>query len=278
MAAHGASRLAAPGARGELLLVVLAAWAALLALPLGLGGMGISWDALNHHVYLGWTAFSPRFDRDWLAAGYQAFTYPYLYWPFYKLVELQVPGMWAGVVLISLNVFVVPALWIIARACVPERSWEGTAMRAGAVLLALSGQLSLSLMDTTANDLYAAAPLVWAVALGLVASRMPTPPAGWLTTNRALALSGAFAGVAVAFKLSNGPLVLVMPVVWALVPGTPLQRLGHVVRGTAWSVAAFALAYAAWGWQLWHYTGNPVYPFVDDWFDPVRALAGRQAP
>ncbi len=267
----------APAAGAELLVVVLGLWLALAAIPVGLGGIGISWDALNHHVYLGWTAFSPRFDRDWLAASYQSYTWPYLYWPFYKLVELQVPGMWAGVVLVSLHVLMVPALWIIARACVPERSWEGTALRAGAVLLAFLGQLALSLMDSSANDLYAASPLVWAIALGIVASQTPLPFT-WLTTSRAIALSGVFAGISVAFKLSNGPLILAMPVVWGLVPGTPLRRLRYVVSGTAWSIAAFVLAYAPWGVELWRYFGNPLYPFCDDWFAIVRELVGWQQP
>jgi hypothetical protein len=270
-------RNASPAPRMELLLVVAVVWLLLASIPLGLGGIGISWDALNHHVYLGWTAFSPRFDRDWLAASYQAYTYPYLYWPFYKLVELQVPGMWAGLALVSLHVLMVPALWTIARACVPERSWEGTALRAGAVLLAFLGQLTLSLMDTTANDLYAASPLVWAVALGLVASQTPSPGA-WLTPMRAVALSGGLAGIAIAFKLSNGPLVLVMPLLWALVPDTSMRRLGYVLSGTAWSIAAFALAYGWWGWQLWQYTGNPIYPFCENWFALVRELVAWQKP
>lgn len=277
MAHSGTWSLAPPAARVELVLVVLAMWLALAAIPLGLGGIGIGWDSLNHHAYLGWTAFNPRFDRDWLAAGHQATTWPYLYWPFYKLVALQVPGMWAGAVLVSLHVLAVPALWIIARACVPDRSWEATALRAGAVLLAFLGQLTLSLMDTTANDLYAASPLVWSVAIGILACR-PPEAAGWLTPVRAVVLSGILSGVAVAFKFSNGPLVLALPLIWALVPGTPLQRLLAVVRGTAWSMAAFIVAYGWWGWQLWELTGNPIYPFLEGEFTTLREQAGWRQP
>lgn len=271
--------LASPAPRTELLLIVILMWLGLAAIPLALGGIGISWDALNHHVYLGWTAFEPRFDRDWLAASHQAYQYPYLYWPFRKLVEMRASGMWAGVVLVSLHVLAVPALWLIARACVPVRSWEGTVLRAGAVLLAFLGQLTLSLMDTTANDLYAASPLVWAVAMGLLATQ-PTPAAGWLTTSRALSLSGAFAGLAVAFKFSNGPLVLVLPLLWVLAPGTPLQRLGHVARAGAFSALAFALAYGWWGWQMFHQFGNPMYPFQQyhDAFAWLRELGGWRQP
>jgi hypothetical protein len=150
-------------------------------------------------------------------------------------------------------------------------------MRAGAVLLAFLGQLALSLMDTTANDLYAASPLVWAVALGIVAAQRPLPLV-WLPPGRAIALSGVLAGIAVAFKLSNGPLVLVMPIVWGAAPGAPGQRLRAIVSGTACSIAAFVLAYGWWGAQLWRYFGNPLYPFCDDWFAPVRQLVGWHQP
>jgi hypothetical protein len=171
----------------------------------------------------------------------------------------------------------VPALWMIAQACMPETSWEAAVMRGGAVLLAFLGQLTLSLMDTTANDLYAASPLVWAVALGLTPSRSLSGH-GWLTPARAIDLSGAASGIAVAFKLSNGPLVLVLPVLWIMVPGSFRQRLGYVLVGTFWSVVAFLLAYGWWGWQLWQYFGNPIYPFSDSWFDPIRQLAGWAPP
>jgi hypothetical protein len=272
------ARICSPSERTELVVTVVVAWLLLAAIPLGLGGIGISWDALNHHVYLGWTAFEPRFDRDWLAASHQAYQYPYLYWPVYKLVQLQATGMWAGVALISLNVLMVPALWWVAHICMPARSWEGTALRAAAVLMAFLGELTLSLTDTSANDLYAASPLVWAVALGLAAAWQSRAPGAWLTVSRAVAMSGAFAGIAVAFKFSNGPLVLLMPLLWALVPGTPGQRLGQMVRGTAWSIGAFILAYGAWGWQLWQHFGNPMYPFYDNGFELLRELAGWRQP
>jgi hypothetical protein len=266
----------APSGRSELLLVVAAMWLLLASIPLSLGAIGISWDALNHHAYLGWTAFNPRFDRDWLAASYQAYQYPYLYWPFYKLVEMQVPGMWAGVVLVSLNVLVVPALWLVARVCVPVHSWEGTALRAGGVLLAFLGQLTLSLMETTSNDLYAGTPVVWAVALGLIASQ--ARETGESTTDRAIAWSGAFIGLAIAFKFSNAPIVLAVPLLWALAPGTMLQRLRHILRGAAWSIAAFMVAYGWWGWQMWQQFGNPIYPFYDPWFTALRDSVGWRHP
>ncbi|HEX5572491.1 MAG TPA: hypothetical protein VFX31_13940, partial [Ktedonobacterales bacterium] len=227
----------------------------------------------NHHIYLGWTAQHPRFDRDLLAASYQSYQYPYLYWPAYQLMRVGASGVVAGIVLASLQVAVAPALWLIARACMPERSWHATVMRACAVVLALLGQVSLSLLDTTAVDGLAATPLVWAVAFALVAGT-PHTAVPWLTPARSIALSGLMAGVSTGFKLSNGPLALVLPLLWIMAGAGSRQRLLNVVRGGAWTIVGFVLAYGYWGWMLWQQFGNPIFPFGDGAFAPLRAALG----
>ena len=267
------ARMTPPSRATELVLLVLAAWAAFIAIPLGLGGIGLSWDALNHHMYLGWIADSPRFDRDFLAASYQSFQYPYLYWPAFKLYESGMGGAWAGAILASLNVTAVPALWLLARACVPDGGWYGFAMRWLAVALGFLGSVALSMFDTTANDLLAAIPLVWAIALAIEATLALTDRSRlWLVV-----LSGACAGISVAFKLSNGPLAILMPVLWLLPAGSAYRRAGFVFLGCAATLLGFVLAYGPWGWQLWTHYGNPVYPFYDDWFARLRDVVGWHA-
>jgi hypothetical protein len=257
-----------------LLALLGVAWLAFISIPLALGGIGLSWDALNHHLYLGWTAEQPRFDRDFLAASYQSFQYPYLYWPFYKLYQAGLSGQWAGAVLVSLNLLAVPPLWLLARTGVPEMSWYGTAMRWLAVALALLTNVVLSMFDTTANDLLAAIPLVWAIALAM--EPWDARRSAWLTPWRLMLLSGFCAGVAVAFKLSNGPLAILMPLLWCLHGPSLRQRAINVAGGCLATLAGCALAYGYWGWQLWVHYGNPIYPFYGHWFAPLRALLGWQ--
>jgi len=257
----------------EILGVMLATWAALISVPLALGQIGISWDALNHHIYLGWVADRPRFERDFLAASYQSYQFPYLYWPVYKLSASGVSGAWAGVVLATLEWLAVPALWLIARACIPGRSWFDTWMRGISVVLGLSSGLVLSLLDTTANDLLAAVPLVWAVAFAMAPLDVEN---SHLSTRRAVLLSGLFAGVAIACKLSNGPLAVLLPVFWICCGASFNQKLANALLGCVAVVAGFVLAYGYWGWQLWQHFGNPVYPFYDEIFERVRNWAGWQ--
>lgn len=263
------------GGWAELLVVVAVAWLLLVSIPLGLGGIGLSWDALNHHIYLGWVAGSTRFDQDFLAAGFQSYQYPYLYWPAYKLFQAGVTGAVAGVVLVTVHLVTVTALWLIARVCIPDRSAYGAAMRAMAVLLAFLGQVVLSLMDTTANDVFGAAPFVWSVALALLGANPPhvlrgmAPRTFWL-------LSGACAGISVAFKLSNGPLALMLPLLWLSGAPSGGERVKNLAWATLGATIGFALAYGYWGWQLWEHFGNPVYPFGDTLFEPLRRLVGWQ--
>lgn len=244
---------------------------ALAAVPVLQGRSGIIWDALNHHIYLGWIAGQPRFDRDFLAAGWQSYQYPYLYWPAYKLALSGISGASAGVVLAALQSLAVPPLWLVARSLSPGDRAEDIALRWLAVALALAGGITLSLVDTTSNDVLAGIPLIWAIALGLLAHQD-----GAAQDRRValIALSGVCAGVAVAFKLSNGPLALVLPMLWGPIPGAPRLAARHILVGGVATVLAFVLAFAPWGWQMWQQFGNPVYPYRDDLFEIVRTWLG----
>ena len=104
----------------EVALLTLLAAVAAASLPLQAGYLGWSWDALNHHVYLGLTAESPRLGHDVMAASSQSYQYPYLYWPVYRMSLLDAPGAWVGAGWAALQVLlVVPPLWTIAWRLLP---------------------------------------------------------------------------------------------------------------------------------------------------------------
>ena len=258
--------------RWEALLVCLLGWAAFVSIPLGQGTLGLSWDALNHHIYLGWTAERPRFDRDFLAAGYQSFQFPYLYWPVYKLAMLGWSGAAVGAVLATLHALAVPPVWMLARACVPGRTGFDIALRGFAVTLAFLTSVVLSMFHSTQNDLMAAVPLVWAVALAM--EPVARPAMGRSASRRYVLLSGLCAGLAVAMKLSNGPFAVLLPALWLLAQSGVRERLVVASVGCAATTFAFVLSYGYWGLQLWRNFGNPVYPFYDGVFAPLRGLLG----
>lgn len=259
----------------ELSLVLITGWLAFISIPLLLGEIGISWDALNHHIYLGWTAEHPRFDQDLFAASGQTFQYPYLYWPVYKLSQSGLSGMWAGVVLATLNWLVVPPIWMIARVCMPGRDAFSVLMRSVAVALAFMTGVVLSMFDSTSNDLLAAIPFVWALALALNALRDVDSTRN--APHMPVIYSGICAGISVAFKLSNGPLVLLFPGLWMMVGCGTRPKAINLMAGCLAVIVGFLLAYSYWGWQLWRHFGSPIYPMYDYWLQPLRDWLGWKA-
>lgn len=266
-------RTLSPGLlRWEAVAVCLVTWLSLLAIPVSLGGLGLGWDALNHHIYLGWTAEQHRFDLDFLGAGFQSFQSPYLYWPVYKMAASGWTGLSAGAVLASLHIVVVWPVWMLARACVPGSSFFHLAMRVLAVALALASSVVLSAFGSSMNDVLAAAPLVWAVAL--VVGPIARGEVAGTTARRNVALSGVCAGLAVGLKLSNGPLAACMPALWWLYARDLRSRVQTTSLGVLGASAGFFLGYGHWGWLLWKEFGNPVYPFHGQWFALLRLWLG----
>jgi hypothetical protein len=259
--------------RLELPFVVLAMWLVLVSVPLSLGSVGISWDGFNHQIYLGWVADSPRFDKDYMAASLQAYQFPYLYWPVYKLAALGVSGLTAGIILSSLHLIAVPPIWMITKALIPGRDLFDIALRAAGVALAFMSALPLKTLETTGNDLLAATPMLWAIAFAFIAiTREKSDPAP--SNVRLSLLSGLLGGLSVACKLSNGPLVLLIPCLFLACQGRPLERLQWLLINAVATVAGFCLAYGYWGYQLWLHFGNPLFPFYDNLFEPLRKMLG----
>jgi hypothetical protein len=257
--------------RYELLFVLLAAWLVFASIPVVRGNLGLSWDALNHHIYLGWNLESRRLGADRLAGAYQTYQPPHIYWPGYKLAVLGADGVTAGVVLATIHLVVVPPVWMLARTLMPGAGAFEVAMRLLAVLLAFMTAVVLKLFEATSNDLLAAAPFVWALALGLEAIAVNKSQEQVL---RLACWSGLLAGASVGLKLSSGPLAIVLPILWFMAPGPIRSRLLRVASAALLCVAGFVVVYGWWGWQLWVHFGNPLYPFYDYWFEPLRALTG----
>ena len=243
----------------EALLLTLLAAASGAALAWQAGHWGWSWDALNHHVYLGLTAEHPRWHLDVLAANYQAYVYPYLYWPTYRisLIEgdgLKVLMLWSA----AQSAMLLPPIWLAAyRLLSPSNMapWELPLARGAACALAYSSAIVLLAVTMSSNDLLATMPLLWALALHL----------GQPQSGRRAFTCAALWGVSTAFKWSNGLMLPVLFFWWwqASTPHFPLRRGVAITIGAA---VGFGVAYLPWGIQLWQVTGNPFYPYFQALF------------
>lgn len=248
----------------ELVLLTMVAAAAAAAIPLSGGYWAWSWDALNHHIYLGMTAEQSRWHLDVMPASYQTYQYPYLYWPVYRLALWDGPGAVAGALWAAFQAaMLLPPVWLTCLRLLPEAAgsteprWHGALERTAGCALAFMSTIVLIGLETSANDLLAAVPLLWALALSL----------GRPFSDRRAALAAALWGVATAFKLSNG-IFLPLLLLWWWVPQRPWLPLRRGLALAAGAAAGFGLIYAPWGWQLWQLTGNPFYPFLGTLFGP----------
>lgn len=260
----------------ELPLLMLMAALAFMSIPIVRGGLGLSSDTLNHHIYLGWVANSTRFNLDLFAASYQSYQYPYLYWPIYKLAIGGASGTFAGVIIASLNLFLIPPIWMLARACIPGITPYDALMRLFSVVLALMSCVILLSLETTSNDLLVAIPLVWAIALAILP--MDQFRQGRMTPERCILLSGVLAGVSTAFKLSNGPIAILIPGLWCFSGITTRQRVRYISIGAGAAIGGFLTTYGYWGWLLWRWFGNPIYPMYDGLFTQIRSVTGWMQP
>jgi hypothetical protein len=223
------------------------------------GPWGWTWDALNHHVYLGLIAESPRWSLDVLAASYQGYQHPYLYWPVYRIALMSGDGQWVAMAWTAAQAaLVLPPIWFCARALLAAPQvgrWEMIGMRVAACFLAALNGVVLLGLQPSSNDLMAAWPLLCGTALHL------SRPA----SIRFAGLAAMLWGASVALKWSNG---LMLPVLlfWAWHPVRPHLQLRRCWTVACGAVIGFAVVWAPWGLQLWSVTGNPFYPYFRAWF------------
>lgn len=231
---------------------------AFLVSYLNTDAFALTWDTLNHHIYLGAFAETPRWHLDVLAASSQSYQYPYVYWPLYRLSLIQAPGALLGALWVSFLVLsAAPAIWLITYRLLPDgRSvTQSMVLRILAIYLALCTLGVLFSLQTTSNDFLTSIPILWGIALAVL-NQSPG-------NNRYL---GAFAiGVGVAFKLSNVVFLCMLP--FASLPlRTHQQFITRLVAVSCAASVGFLIAYAPWAWQLYRETANPFHPHLQVFF------------
>lgn len=249
----------------EASLVTLIVGLIFLSIPLNQGGIGLSWDALNHQIYLGWVASAERFSLDLFAAASQSYQYPYLYWPLWVAAEAGWGGVSAGIFLAMIHVAAVPPVWIVAYSFIPGVNPYTTLFRCAAVAMAFMSALPLKTLESTGNDLMAAMPFLWGVAIvcRIAASAVPGRR---LFLPIATGVAGALIGLSLALKLSNAPIAVAVPIFLLMVSGPWHQRLRLLLCFSLWCVVSFISFYGWWGMMLWDQFRNPIFPLYDPIF------------
>lgn len=219
-------------------------------------GQDANWDLLNYHLYTPLAWLDGRLDQDIAVAQLQTWHNPLLDVPFAWMVQAGASG-WAMTLWLSLPAFV--ALFAALRlmdALWPEHRSLLRTLAAGAV--AATGVAAWSGTGSSLNDAYVGAGMLSAL-WWIVASRGRRGP--WATWLPVGLLAGAVAGL----KLTAAMYCIGFAAA-ALVAGPVRELPSRIVALAAGGLFAVLVTWGPWGWRLWEQTGNPLFPYFNDWF------------
>ncbi|HWA30929.1 MAG TPA: hypothetical protein VG867_07515 [Rhizomicrobium sp.] len=243
---------------------VILAWAALVLVL----GKDTSWDFRNYHWYIPYAYLNHRMGFD-VAVAHQATYYnPTLDIPFYLLAS-HVPAWLALGILGAVQGCNVIPLYLIARATLQG---EQKKLIAGILtLLCMTGGLTLNLAGTTYYDNVLS--ILTLTGLAVLVTNRETLAHGSLWQGVWIALGAGFiTGLAVGLKLPQG--IFAMGFAGALLAtrGDTSHRMSRLVAGGIGGVIGFALMSAHWWVAMYHATGNPLFPYFNQYFGSPLAL------
>jgi hypothetical protein len=246
--------------------LVLLFWAGFVILL----GKDTSWDFRNYHWYAPYALLNHRMGFDVAVAHQGSYYNPYLDVPFYLLathtrawIALGVLGAVQGATIIPLY-FMGRALLRLKLGPLDHR------IAAGALaLLGQVGALTLTEFGTTYYDNVMAVFVLTGLAIVVVNRQRlregPWGRAAWLS-----ALAGLITGMAMGLKLPEMPFCVGFAAALLAVGGSPKQIATRLVAGGLGGLAGFALFSAPWMLEMWHRTGNPLFPYFNDyWHSPL---------
>lgn len=232
-------------------------------------GKGVSWDFRNYHWYGPYAFLNGRFGYD-VAVAHQATYYnPFLDLPYYWLATRFPSWIAVGALGAAQGLNVIP-LYMMARSIL--RGGKKRIMAGAITLICMTGGLTLSLAGTTYYDNIMSVFVLGGLAL-LVCNRETLASATWIKGASIAAAAGLMTGAAMGLKLPEAPFTLGFAAVLILLPGDAKHRLTRVAAGGVAGVIGVALTGGYWMMFLDHATGNPLFPYFNQYFHSPLALA-----
>jgi hypothetical protein len=246
------------------LAAVIAGWAAFVVSL----GKDMSWDFRNYHWYAPYAFLHGRMGFD-VAVAHQATYYnPVLDIPFYLLATHAPSWLALGVLGAVQGANIVP-LYLIARSLlrIPHAQLAAALL----ALFCMSGSLTVGLAGTTYYDNV----LSLFVLGGLAALIVNRDALGAGPLAQALLISGlaGFAvGTAVGLKLPQAPFAIGFAAALAALPGSLKRRCARLLAGAVGGVFGTVLFAGFWLVKMYRETGNPLFPYFNQYFHAPLAL------
>ncbi|HEY3639349.1 MAG TPA: hypothetical protein VGK90_14465 [Rhizomicrobium sp.] len=232
-------------------------------------GKDESWDFRNYHWYIPYAFLHHRLGFD-IAVAHQATYYnPFLDTPFYFIATHVKAWLALGILGAIQGASAIP-LYLICRSLL--RVEPRRLLSALIALIAMLGSLNLYLAGSTYYDNVMS--LFVLSGLALVITNRAELATGRLIQGAFIAFVAALlTGGAVGLKLPEAPFALAFAGVLAILPGDARHRTTRLLAGALGGLAGFALFEAYWMVEMGRLTGNPIFPYFNQFFDSPLALA-----
>ena len=232
-------------------------------------GKDESWDFRNYHWYIPYAFLNHRLGFD-IAVAHQATYYnPFLDTPFYLLASHVQAWLALGILGAVQGASVIP-LYFLARSLL--RIEPRRLIAALFALVSMLGSLNLYLAGSTYYDNVMS--LFVLAGLALIIARRVELATGSLARGALIAFVAALlTGSAVGLKLPEAPFALGFAAALAVLPGDARHRTTRLLAGALGGILGFALFDGYWMAEIARITGNPIFPYFNEYFHSPLALA-----
>jgi len=251
-----------------------------------LRGQDANWDLQNYHYYNPWAWWTGRiFDRDIAAAQLQTFHNPLLDMPFFAMVQWDWPPRIIAFVLAvpaGVAAFFLAKLLPYLFADLEPR--ERRIAVGCAFAIGITGAMGVATLGTTMNESQLAALVIAAL---WIIMRDIARSAGTTVRTRALVLAGALSGAAAGGKLTAATFAVALCAAlllrFPLDAGTIRERIRQALWFGIGVVGGLCVTFAPWAIALWRHFDNPVFPYLNQWFqspwwESVQVLGRAYGP
>ena len=232
-------------------------------------GKDTSWDFRNYHWYIPYAFLNGRMDID-VAVAHQASYYnPLVDIPFYWLAIHTTS--WFAIAMLGLfqAANIVP-VYLMAR-----HSLRHSASNLGSAAIAffgMTGGLTLSLYGTHYYDNVLSVFTLGSLAI-LVVKREELAHGALKNAALWCALGGLLTGGAAGLKLPEAPFAMGFAAALIAVGGDRKHLFARLAAGALGGLTGFLLCAGFWMWRMDELTGNPLFPYFNQYFHSPLALA-----
>ena len=236
-------------------------------------GKDTSWDFRNYHWYAPYALLNHRMAMG-VAVAHQASYYnPYLDIPFYWLATHTRAWIALGVLGAAQGANMVP-LYLMARsALVVNAPASDIKIMAGALsLLGMVGALTLTEFGTTYYDNVMSVLVLSGLAI-LVLKRDALRQGPLGRTAGIAAAAGLITGMAMGLKLPEMPFWVGFAAGLVALGGSWKHQVTRLLAGGIAGAIGVAIFSGPWMLYMYQLTGNPLFPYFNDYWKSPLALA-----